>query len=140
MRAVVDTNVLLSGLLWRGAPHTLLELARNGTVTFVSSRVLLAELAEVIERPKFRQALERAGVATASLLSELYRLVEIVDPPSLPAPVSNDRDDDAVLAVAVAARVDLVISGDNDLLSLQSYVGIPIIDPAAALMRAGAAN
>jgi putative PIN family toxin of toxin-antitoxin system len=53
MRAVLDTNVLLSGLLWRGPSYTLLEQVRNGAVTFLSSPELLAELAEVLERPKF---------------------------------------------------------------------------------------
>jgi putative PIN family toxin of toxin-antitoxin system len=53
MRAVIDTNVLLSGLLWRGAPHELLEQVRNGKLTLISSPALLSELADVISRPKF---------------------------------------------------------------------------------------
>jgi predicted nucleic acid-binding protein len=48
MRAVLDTNVLLAGLLWRGPSYSLLEEVRNGTVTFLSSPKLLAELADVI--------------------------------------------------------------------------------------------
>jgi predicted nucleic acid-binding protein len=48
VRAVVDTNVLLAGLLWRGPPHALLEQVRAGTVSLVSSPALLAELADVI--------------------------------------------------------------------------------------------
>lgn len=47
MRAVFDTNVLLSALLWGGPPHALLEQVRNGTVTLISSPALLAELARV---------------------------------------------------------------------------------------------
>ena len=53
MRAVIDTNVLLSGLLWRGAPHALTEHVQAGRLAMVSSPVLLAELAEVISRFKF---------------------------------------------------------------------------------------
>jgi len=53
MRAVIDTNVLLSALLWGGTPHALLEQVRNGTVTLISSPALLAELARVLDRPKF---------------------------------------------------------------------------------------
>ena len=48
MRAVIDTNVLMAALLWRGPPHALLEHVRAGTVSLVSSPALLAELAEVI--------------------------------------------------------------------------------------------
>jgi putative PIN family toxin of toxin-antitoxin system len=54
VRAVIDTNVLLSGLLWHRPPHTLIQQIRAGTLTLVTSSVLLDELAKVIDRPKFR--------------------------------------------------------------------------------------
>jgi len=53
VRAVIDTNVLIAALLWRGPPHALLEHVRAGTVSMVSSPALLAELADVIGRAKF---------------------------------------------------------------------------------------
>lgn len=62
-------------------------------------------------------------------------LAEIIDPPPLPAQVSRDPDDDAVLALAAASRADLIISGDADLLVLGSYAGIPILNPADAIAR-----
>lgn len=109
MRAVIDTNVLLSGLLWRGAPHDLLEHARNGKLQLISSPALLSELAEVIT------------------------------PFSLMQPVCRDADDDEVLATAIAGQVDFIITGDDDLLSLKTYQEIPIITPAEAvkIMAAG---
>jgi putative PIN family toxin of toxin-antitoxin system len=61
VRAVIDTNVLLAGLLWHGTPHTLVEHVRNGTLTLISSPALLAELAEVIARPKFDTILIRSN-------------------------------------------------------------------------------
>jgi uncharacterized protein len=135
VRAVLDTNVLLSGLFWRGAPHALIEQARAGVLTVISSPSLLAELAEVINRPKFQAILDRSNTDPEEMLADLQRLVEITDPPPLPAPVSRDPSDDAVLALAAAAGVDLIISGDADLLTVGSYAGIPITDPAAALTR-----
>ena len=105
MRAAIDTNVLLSGLLWRGPAHTLLEQVRNGSVVFLSSPELLAELAE------------------------------LTDPPPLAQPVCRDPDDDAVLALATAALADVIVSGDDDLLSLVSFEGIPILNPAQALQQ-----
>ena len=69
------------------------------------------------------------------MLGELRRLAEIVEPPSLPAQVSRDPDDDAVLALAAASQADLIISGDADLLILGSFARIPIIGPAAAIAR-----
>ena len=137
MRAVVDTNVLLSGLFWHGTPHVLLEQARGGALTLVSSLSLLAEIAEVLNRPKFRAILNRSNTDPEQTLAVLRQLTEIFDPPPLSAPVSRDPSDDAVLALATASEADLIISGDADLLTLGSYAGIPIIDPAEAIIRIG---
>jgi putative PIN family toxin of toxin-antitoxin system len=137
VRAVVDTNVLLSGLFWRGRPHALIEQARAGALTLISSPQLLSELAEVLNRPKFRVILARSNTDPEQTLSELRRLAEIIDPPPLPEAVSRDPTDDAVLALAAASQVDLIITGDADLLTLGSYVGIPIVDSVEAITRMG---
>lgn len=135
MRAVIDTNVLVSGLLWHGASHALIEQARIGALTLVSSPALLAELTDVIARAKFQATLARSDTDPAQMLAEVRLLAEIVDPPPLPTPVSRDPDDDAVLALAVAAQPDLIISGDRDLLTLGFHARIPIVTPADALAR-----
>ena len=137
VRAVVDTNVLLSGLFWLGRPHAFMELVRAGALSLISSPALLAELAEVMNRPKFQAILVRSNTDPERMLGELRRLTEIIDPPPLPAPVSRDPSDDAVLALAAASQADLIITGDADLLTLGSYAGIPIIDPGEAISRIG---
>ena len=133
MRAVLDTNVLLSGLLWHGTPHALMEQVREGALGLVSSPALIAELARIVTRPKFGIALARSDTDPDRLLAELRLLVEIIEPAKLPAPVSRDTDDDEVLALAVTARADFIVSGDGDLLVLGNYAGIPVVTPAQAL-------
>ena len=133
MRAVIDTNVLIAALLWRGPPHALLEHVRAGTVSLVSSPALLAELADVIGRSKFDAILTKTNSSRERSLAEVRRQAEVIEPPPLPQPVCRDPDDDQVLALAVAAKVELIVSGDNDLLSLGSFEGIPIIAPAEAV-------
>ncbi len=136
MRAVIDTNVLLSGLLWHGTPHALIECVRRGTLTLVSSPVLLAELADVVGRTKFDVILARANAPRRErLLAEVRQLAEVMEPLPLPQPVSRDPDDDHALALAVAARVDWIVSGDRDLLALKTFRDIPIITPAEAVNR-----
>jgi uncharacterized protein len=137
MRAVIDTNVLLSGLLWRGPAYALLEQVRNGSVTFISSPALLAELAEVLARPKFDAVLSRSNSSRQQMLAQVRMLAEVIDPPPLAQPVCRDPDDDAVLALARAAQADVIVSGDDDLLSLTSFDSIPILNPAQALARVG---
>jgi len=133
VRAVIDTNVLLAGLLWRGPSHALLEHVRADTVSLISSPALLAELADVIGRAKFDAILTQTNTSRERSLAEVRRLAEVIEPPPLPQPVCRDADDDQVLALAISAKVELIVSGDNDLLSLGSFEGIPIITPAQAV-------
>ena len=133
MRAVIDTNVLIAAVLWRGPAHTLLEHVRAGTVSLVSSPALLAELADVIGRSKFDAILTKTNTSRERSLAEVRRLAEVIEPPPLPQPVCRDPEDDQVLALAIAAKVELIVSGDNDLLVLGSFEGVPIVAPADAV-------
>lgn len=138
MRIVIDTNVLLSGLLWKGLPHNLLNQVRFGGIELVMSHVLFDELAEIIVRPKFASILQRTTVTHQQILSELHVLADMVAAPSLPHPVCRDPDDDAVLACALAAQADWIVSGDEDLLTLKVFQHIPIITPAEAIEKLAA--
>lgn len=138
MRAVIDTNVLIAGLLWHGSPHALLTQVRGGALGLVSSPALLAELTDVLGRSKFDAVLKRSNTSREQLLAEVRQLAEVIEPPPLPQPVCRDPDDDEVLALALAARAELIVSGDADLLVLQQFEGVPIVNPAQALQRIGA--
>ena len=142
MRAVIDTNVLIAGLLWRGPPHALLEQVRAGTVSLGSSPALLAELADALGRVKFETILARTNTSRERLLAEVRQLAEVIEPPPLPQPVCRDPDDDQALALALAAKVEVIVSGDDDLLSLKSFAGMPIVAPAEAarMIEAGSKN
>ncbi len=103
----------------------------------MSSPALLAELAEVAARPKFKDILVRSNTDPELMLAQVRLLAEIVDPPPLREPVSRDPDDDAVLALAAAAKPDLIVTGDKDLLVLGIHAGIPIVSPVEAVVRIG---
>lgn len=92
-------------------------------------RWLLAELAEVIARPKFAQRIQTAGLSAAALVQDYTRFAEMVEPAPLPQPVSRDPDDDVVLATALAARATLIVSGDQDLLVLGFFADIASSTP-----------
>jgi len=83
VRAVIDTNVLVSGLFWTGKPHTLIEQIRAGALTLVSSPALLAELTEVATPPKFKDILARSKTDPELMLTQVRLVAEIVDPPPL---------------------------------------------------------
>lgn len=73
------------------------------------------------------------GLSAEQMLANWRRIVTVVSTRQLEARVSRDADDDAVLACALAARADLIVSGDDDLLSLKRFAGIPIVTVAQAL-------
>lgn len=133
MRLVLDTNVLVSAFLWRGAPNQLIERASEGEVQLFTSRALLDELSEVLKRRKFARAVSVTGLTATELLGFYRKLANRVTARQLARQISRDRDDDAVFACALAAKAYLIVSGDADLLTLGEYRGIRIASPAAAL-------
>lgn len=136
MRWVLDTNVVASGLLWNGAPASLLDAAQRGEVELLSSRALVAELAGILLRAKFARAIAATGTDATSLVQGYLELVTLVQPDHVPAVVAADPADDQVLACAVAARASAIVSGDRHLHALGGgYQGIAIIRPAQALQQ-----
>jgi len=135
VRAILDTNVFIAGLLWRGSPHVLLEHARAGTLAVISSSTLIAELDNVLGRAKFAAILSKTSTSLERTIAEVRLLAELIDPPPLEHPVCRDSTDDHVLALALSANADMVVSGDDDLLVLGSFANIPIVTPADAVKR-----
>ncbi len=140
MRLVLDTNVVLSVLLWRGKPYQLLDaLSRRPDVYLFSSPALLEELADVLARPLAVERLALIGTTVNEVLALYRTVVEVVEPALAPR-VVRDADDDRVIAAALAAHAAFIVSGDDDLLSIGSYQGIRIINAAEALRRIEAGN
>lgn len=139
VRIVLDTNVAVSALLWRGTPYQLLAAIRqNSHAQLFSSTALLEELLDVLTRPFAAQRLALIGRTTREVLADYVEAIEIIEPASVPRVVTADADDDQVIAAAVAARADLIVSGDRKhLLPLGSHQGIAIVNAAEAIRRIG---
>lgn len=135
MRAVADTNVVLSGLLWQGYPRQILRAAHLGQLDLFTSAPLLAELEDVLSRPAFGGRLLKAKVTARQLLLGYAALAHLVQPAKIRPVVRDDPADDAVLACAIGARAEIIITGDHHLRDLQHYRRIPILSPVAALVR-----
>lgn len=135
MRIVLDTNTLVSGVISSGgSPRRLLDGARTQAFEMCSSTVLLAELLEVLAREKFAVRLAQAGLTPLNIVSELRRMAYIVAPDNVPRVITDDPDDDHVIACAVAAQADLIVSGDKHLHGLGGrYNNIRIVSTTEAL-------
>jgi putative PIN family toxin of toxin-antitoxin system len=138
MRLVLDTNVVFSALLWQGLPFQLLAALRNqADAKLFCSEALFAELAEVLSRTHSLKRLATIGKTARQVLDDYAAIVEFVIPAQI-APTSIDPDDDAVLACALAAGADIIVSGDPDLLNLKQFHGMPIVTPREAVTRSAA--
>ncbi len=133
MRLVLDTNIVVSGLIWGGVPRWLLDLGRDDQVTLFTSSVLLDELADVLGRDKFTALLTSQGITPAFLMQRYGMLAKLVKPQPIERIVPSDADDDAVIATALAAQADVIATGDSDLLVLHPYQGIQILNAANTL-------
>lgn len=133
MNVVLDTNVVLSGLMFGGVPGRILTAWSEGAYTLVVSPPILHEYRRVGEE------LAKGRVAVLETLDTLLALVTVhatlVNPPPLDAPVSEDPDDDKFLAAALAGHARLVVSGDKHLLRVSGWQGIEVCKPRTFLDR-----
>lgn len=124
-RAVLDTNVLVSGLGWSGHPAAILDAVSDGRVVLITSALLLEELRRVLAYPKLAKV-----VSDAAQLADIIAASSVVVEPDRVLTIVNDESDNRVLEAAAAVSADYIVSGDTDLLDLGSFEGIPIVTPA----------
>jgi putative PIN family toxin of toxin-antitoxin system len=135
MRVVADTNILVSGLLWRGNPRLVLEAARDGLISLHTSGVLLDELEDVLIREKFAVRLLAAGVRAHELVLGYGALAKVIEPGRIASVVYADPDDDAVIACAISSQSEIIVSGDTHLLTLKQYRNIHIVTAAELISK-----
>ncbi len=123
-RVVLDTNVIVSGLGWRGAPAAILDAVGDDRLVLVTSAALLAELRRVLDYPRLAKVIQGGAQ-----LADLVAASGVVVAPNRVLTVVSDDDDNRVLEAAIEGTADYIVSGDSDLLDLGSFQGIPIIAP-----------
>lgn len=137
IRAVLDTNVLVSYLLIHRPPIATLvdDMLTNEELVMVTAPELLEELDRVLTYPKLQRYCSdeerRRFVALVMALSEVVNL-----PDTIPR-ICRDPDDDWLVACAVVGRADVIVSGDDDLLALERIGSTPIVTPAQLLQTLG---
>ena len=128
VRIVLDTNILVSGLLYPGKPRRLIDLAVLGMIEIVSSTEMIAELRDVLSREKF--GLSKEG--QASMVDYVIGLSHMTALKSK-FKVINDPDDDKVITLAYDGKAGYIVSGDHHLLDLKEFFGIKIIKASRML-------
>jgi putative PIN family toxin of toxin-antitoxin system len=124
IRIVLDTNVIVSALVFGGVPRGVLELAEAGRCEFFHSEAIQAEVRRVLAE-KF----DWAPAMLQQVLPTLWSMGEFVSPQVVVRAVPDDDDDNRILECALAADASFIVSGDHHLLALRTYKSISIVTP-----------
>jgi putative PIN family toxin of toxin-antitoxin system len=122
MRIVLDTNVFISGVFWKGPPSTVVDACSKGQVDLVLSPAIIEEYRRVGHDLADRYR----SLDLDPIIDALVTAGSVVSDHELIARVCSDPDDDKFLAAAVAGRATFVISGDKALLRVREYHGVRI--------------
>ena len=134
MRVVIDTNVVLSGLIKRDSvPGQVLGAWRDGSFRLVLSEFLIEEIAVTLARPKIRAVVPWSAVQIDHFVLELRAFCDVVEPAALNFKYPRDPDDIPVLATLIASGADVLVTGDRDLLALRDKY--PVQTPAEFVRR-----
>ena len=134
MKIVLDTNVLLSGLMFpEGAPGRIVAAWAEARFEVALSLDQLGEIARVLKYPKIRRKLGWDDGKIESFIKQLYIRAEVIELGSISVEVPGDPDDAPILATLAAANADILVTGDGDLLALRAKH--PIETPAEFVRR-----
>lgn len=132
MKVVLDTNLLVSGIFWRGTPSKILDLWTQDKIIFCVSEDILDEYLEVIQRLQNKYGTPK-GVNWSKLVQEKVVIFAV----DATEEYSRDPDDDKFIHCALASKAIYIVSGDQDLLVLEKVEGIEIITGSEFLDRYG---
>jgi uncharacterized protein len=128
---VLDTNVVIAGLLWSGPPWAILVRATDGEgLILATSPALLTELSDTLATPRFRKRIADAGTSVKELVAAYRDATVLLTPRDVPRVVTDDIDDDHVIAAALAVRASHIVTGDRShLLPIGVHDEIAIVSP-----------
>lgn len=128
IRAVLDTNVYISSLFWRGAPYLIVQEGLRGFFMMLTSEAILEEVEHTLQR-KFQFPLED----TRTFIEIIALNAHIIEPNFRVSIVIADPTDNKIVECAIAGQADFIISGDKHILTLKKYKGIEMLSPASFL-------
>jgi putative PIN family toxin of toxin-antitoxin system len=134
-RIVLDTNVLVSALLWGGKPLKVIRTIIKEGWTIVVTEELLAELEKTLHKPKLQQFVIITTKTPVEHIIDLRQIVTLVSPTSIVFQELRDPKDLIVLECALGGLADYIVTGDADLTTLEIFQNIRILTPDKFLME-----
>lgn len=128
LKVVLDTNVLVSVLLFGGRLEEIYKAWKSGKLTLLFTEETLEEFVKVLHYPKFGLSEEEIDYL---LYVEVLPFSEVIEKVyTLSENSCRDKDDTKFLECALSGKADFIVSGDNDLLTLKEFKGIRILNPS----------
>ena len=127
LKVVLDTNTIISAFFWKGNEHDLFKKIEEKKIELYLSKEILDEIDEVLDRPKFKEVIENARLTKDQILNKIISISRLVFGPKLKINACRDPKDNKFLECGVIGKVDYIVSGDKDLLSIKEYKNIRII-------------
>lgn len=135
MKIVLDNNVFISGIFWKGTPHQIIELTEKGKIEIFTTKEILNELFGVLKREKFKPLFIEGETNFEEVFKKILRLVKICISEEKIKIIKEDPSDNNFLACAVSCQASFIVSGDKHLLKLGNFLDIPIISPKEFIKR-----
>jgi uncharacterized protein len=130
MRVVLDTNVLVSGLLSAvGPPARIVQALLQRRIIPIMSATTFAELERVVRRPKLQPAFARASINLEDFLTSVHAQAQFVDPLSTKLPIRDEHDRPFLDVMATPPKPQYLVTGDRDF-EFSNYSGVPVISAA----------
>ncbi|MAG47434.1 putative toxin-antitoxin system toxin component, PIN family [archaeon] len=122
-RVVLDTNILISSMAWKGNPAKILEKVINRNIELFISPEQFKELERVLEYPKFNFSEEQK----TRVKNLILKIAKVVYPMKKVDVIKDDSDDNMILECALSGNVDYIVTGDHHLLNLKEFKSIKIV-------------
>ena len=129
---VIDTNVIVSAILFGGMPGELISLWKSGRIQPLASKDIFDEYINVLTYPKFKLSEKEINYI---LYNEMLPYFEVVVPDPGRVIIQEDPSDDKFLHCAKAGNAGVIITGDHHLINLKSYAKIQILTPSQFLEK-----
>ena len=128
MDVVLDSNVWVSGLLWRGAPWQILRRVAAGDVTLWATPSIIQEVQQTLNYPRLQPRRVKLNLEIIDLISYALTLMSLVERADVPRVVADDPDD-VFVACAVHVGASYLVSGDRHLLVIGQHQNVMIVQP-----------
>ena len=129
MNIVIDTNVIISGILWTGIPNKIISAVEQGKFTSCCTPSIISEIENVLKRPYFTKRIDALNISVDSIVTGILEFSKLYEDSVASPVVLSDPDDDKFIFCALASQAKYIISGDRHLLDLRQWQGVKIVSP-----------